>query len=474
VISQPDLLLMDEPTNHLDMEGIEWLEKQLAPAPFAFVVVSHDRYFLERVTNRVVELNPRYPDGYFSVAGSYGTFLDKRADFLEAQQAQEAALANIVRREAAFLKSQAKARRTKSKSRIEDAYRLQGELRDLQQRNVEKAGAAIDFHGSGRKSKLLLEATGLGKSLGGRTLFQNLDVSLGPGTRLGVLGGNGSGKTTLLRVIGGELPPDTGLIRTADDLRVAIFDQKRESLPQDQALRRALAAEGDSVDFRGQTVHISAWAQRFLFRMEQLNLPVGELSGGEQARVLIARLMLRPADLLILDEPTNDLDISSLDILEESLMSFAGAVVLVTHDRFMLDRICDEVIGLDGNGNAGRYADCSQWLRARERQPASESVQALEKDDQTGADPVPTSPRKRLRGALTASEESELKEMEERIQEAEDQVAACQQAMDDPAIATDAEETAKRWRELTEARATVDALYTRWEELEAKSKREPA
>ena len=464
VIQRPDLLLLDEPTNHLDLEGIQWLEEMLLSVPFAFLVVSHDRYFLERVTDRVVELNPIYPEGYFSVSGCYSVFLEKRADFLEAQQAQQVTLTNIVRREAAFLKSNSKAQRTKSKVRIEEAYRLKDELRDLKHRNAQTTTAGIDFESTGRGSKKLLEAKGLAKTLGNRLLFKDVSLLLSPGTRLGLLGSNGSGKTTLIRVLTGDLPPDEGTVVPAENLRVVVFDQMREELPRDMSLRQALAGRDDHVSFRGRGIHISSWAKQFLFRVDQLDMPVGELSGGEQARILIARLMLRPADLLILDEPTNDLDIATLDVLEESLCEFPGAIVLVTHDRFMLDRVCTEVLGLDGEGRVGRYGDCAQWqaAQARRAQGKDENV-AKPKSKKTRA--------KTDQKGLTASEQKELKEMEATIQEADERVETCVRAMEDPEVAGDHVEAQKLWEELEAAKNRVKSLYARWEELEAKATR---
>lgn len=460
VIRRPDLLLMDEPTNHLDLEGILWLEEMLLRAPFAFLAVSHDRYFLERVTTRVVELNPVYPNGFFSVSGPYSMFLEKRADVLEAQQAQQVTLANIVRREAAFLKSHAKARRTKAKYRVEEAHLLKDELRELAARNA-TATVGIDFDGTGRKTRKLIEANGIAKTLGSKPLFKNVSLMLSPGTRLGILGANGSGKTTLMRVLSGEMEPDEGTIKRAAGLRVVVFDQKREELPQDVSLRRALSADSDTVEFRGRPVHVTGWAKRFLFRIDQLDMPVRELSGGEQARILIARLMLSPADVLMLDEPTNDLDISSLDVLEESLSDFPGAIVLVTHDRFMLDRICTEVVGLDGKGQANGYANCDQWQAAQLRR-------AKQLDQDSAATKPKRSGRKRRNG-LIASEQKELRNMEETIQDAEQHVEQCRQALDDPKIASDYVETEKRFKELEAARQQVEVLYARWEELENKS-----
>ncbi len=459
IIQQPDLLLMDEPTNHLDLEGIAWLEKMLLGVSFSFVAVSHDRYFLEHVTSRVVELNPVYPDGYFSVSGSYSMYLEKRADFLEAQQAQELVLANIVRREVAFLKSNSKAQRTKSKSRIEDAYRLQDELRDLSQRNAQTTAAGIDFDGTGRKSKKLLVAKGLSKTLGGKLLFSDLSLMLSPGVRVGLLGANGSGKTTLIRVLTGALPPDEGSIELADDLRIVVFDQHREELPQDVTLRWALAGNYDSVDFRGRSIHIVAWARKCLFSVDQLDMVVRDLSGGEQARIMIARLMLQPADVLVLDEPTNDLDITSLDVLEDSLTDFPGAIVLVTHDRFMLDRVCTEILGLDGSGRVGQYINFAQW-QARIARGKKEAAGLSKPKKQKGRGSA---------GGLTASEKKELQDMEATILEAEQRVEHSTKATEDPAVGGDHVEAQKRWEELESSKKQVAALYARWEELEGKA-----
>ncbi len=459
MIQQPDLLLMDEPTNHLDLEGIEWLKKMLLGVSFSFVAVSHDRYFLEDVTSRVVELNPVYSDGYFSVMGSYRTFLEKRVEFLDSQQTQQVTLANIVRREVAFLESKPKARRTKSKSRVDEAYRLKDELRDLSQRNERATVPGIEFDSTGRKSRKLLDAKGLSKTLGGRLLFSDVSLTLSPGVRVGLLGANGSGKTTLIRVLTGDLPPDSGSIELAEGLRVVVFDQKREELPQDVTLQWALAGDNENVEFRGRNIHISAWAKRFLFAVNQLDMPVGDLSGGEQARILIARLMLRPADILVLDEPTNDLDITSLDVLEDSLTGFTGAIVLVTHDRFMLERVCTEILGLDKTGRVGRYVDCAQWQAAQARIVRGEE----------GASARSKSTKKKGRvveGGLTASEKKDLRNMEATILEAEERADQCLKATEDPAVGSDHVEAQKRWEELESAKKKVETLYARWEELE--------
>ena len=357
---EPDVLLMDEPTNHLDVEGILWLEKVLQAEPHAFLVVSHDRRFLESVASRIWELNRCYPNGVFQANGRYSDFLEQRDAALQAQADYQSSLANRVRREVEWLRRGPKARTTKAKARVDAAGRLIDELETIESRQAQST-AGIDFTASGRKSKQLLAAARLGKSLGGKPIVRDLDLQVGPGERIGLLGPNGSGKTTLLKLLAGTLQPDTGTITCADRLRVVTFEQHRESLDQQATLRRSLAPSGDAVVYQDRSVHVISWAKRFLFKPEQLDLPVSRLSGGEQARLLIAQLMLQPADLLILDEPTNDLDIPTLDVLEDSLLEFTGALVLVTHDRWLLDRISTRLLALDGTGRAEWFADYAQW-----------------------------------------------------------------------------------------------------------------
>jgi ATP-binding cassette subfamily F protein uup len=463
LVSGPELLLLDEPTNHLDLEGILWLEALLLRAPFATVLVSHDRYLLERVATRVVEISRAYPAGFFSVDGAYSDFLLRREDFLLGQQAQQQALESIVRREVAWLQRGARARTTKAKGRIEDAEQLMTNLADTRERNAQGRTVQIDFTASGRRTKKLLVAKGVEKTLGERRLFRGLDLELLAGMRLGLLGANGSGKTTLLRLLTGDLPPDSGTVWHADDLRIVYFEQQRQALDPRQSLREALSPTGDQVEFRGQYVHVTAWAKRFLFSPEQLPLPVGELSGGEQARILIAHLMRRPADLLILDEPTNDLDIPSLEILEESLTDFPGTLVLVTHDRYMLDRLCTGLLALEDGVTPVPYADYAQWERAQATR--EETRKPAVKPIAKPASPAATKATK----TLTWREARELETMEATILAAEAEVEAAILAMQDPANLTD-HTLLNAWSEKHHAaEERVKTLYTRWAELEEKA-----
>src|SRR5262249_4003930 len=254
-----------------------------------------------------------------------------------------------------WLSRKESAQRSKSASRIEDAARRRQELEELKYRNAATGAAGIDFVATGRMTRKLLVASGLAKSLAGRPLLAGLDVLLSPGTKLGRLGPNGSGKSTLLRVLADDTAPDLGTITRADGLRAVMFEQGRAALDPAIPLRKALCPEGDNVTYRDRRLHIVAWAKQFLFRQAQLDIPVGRLSAGESARVGLAGWMLQRADLLLLDEPTNDLDIAALEVLEESLAEFPGALVLVSHDRELMDRVCTEVIGLDGRGGAALY-----------------------------------------------------------------------------------------------------------------------
>ena len=457
--ARPDVLLMDEPTNHLDVEGILWLEGVLAAEAGAFLVVSHDRYFLEHVANRVLELNPVYPSGLFESDGPYSAFLARRDEFLRGQAAYEESLANTVRREIEWLRRGAKARSTKAKGRIKEAGRLIEELDDARARR-RGGSVGIDFTSSGRRTRELLVARGLAKALGGRTLLRGLDLTIMPGTRVGLIGPNGSGKTTLLALLAGDLAPDAGEIARADGLRLARFAQDRSSLALDQSLRRALAPEGDAVIVRGESVHVAAWAKRFRFRPEQLEVPVGHLSGGEQARILIARVMRESVDLLMLDEPTNDLDISTLEVLEDSLAEFDGGLILVTHDRFMLERVATVILALDGAGGAATFASYAQWEAARHASPPAEA-----RGGPVSREPARASPRTKRLGYL---EQREWDAMEETILAAEEAVTQARNALEDPAIASDAAALQACAAALEVAHGEVARLYARWAELEAK------
>jgi ATP-binding cassette subfamily F protein uup len=528
MVIEPEVMLLDEPTNHLDLAGIEWLEELLRSSSFAAVTVSHDRYFLEATSSQIVELNRVFADGLFRVKGTFSRFLEEKQAYLESQSRQQESLRNQVKTEIEWLRRGPKARTTKSKARIDTANEMIGQLKAMDTRTTVNT-AGIDFDASQRKTKRLVEfdnvalavpstadqspdgsggfaegdsgflerSGGFAEGGGGfnprivqtaearalapesRLLFTGLNFVLTAGMKVGLVGPNGSGKTTLLRLLRGEIQPAEGKIKRAEALRMVYFSQMRE-LDESVTLRRALAPEGDGVIHQGRTVHVASWAARFLFTSEQLNQPVRNLSGGERARVLIAKLMLEPADVLLLDEPTNDLDIPTLEILEENLLDFPGALVLVTHDRYLLNRVSSTVLGLDGRGNTGRFADYAQWedwLEEQDEQEKSGQESTKEQQrktarradgsssaQQTGANSAGSGKKK-----LSYLEAREFAAIEDRVEQSDARLAAARDRVEHPDVATNAVALQEALLELDAAQHENDALYARWAELTEKA-----
>lgn len=472
MLNAPDVLVMDEPTNHLDIEGILWLEKMLTggAGPSAFMLVSHDRHFLENCSSRIVEMSAVYPEGTFQVQGSYSHFLEKREEFLVGQMEEEERLANKARREVEWLRRGPKARSTKAKYRIDEAHKLTGELAEVKARNRSLSSVQIDFEATGRKTKKLLEVQKISKSYGDRTLFSNLDIILSPGNRLGLLGRNGCGKSTLMKILAGATDssgavPDSGVVKVADNIQIISFDQNRETIDPTLTLRRALAPDGDSIMYNGRSLHVVSWGKKFLFRPDQLETPVGQLSGGEQARILIAGLMRQPADILLLDEPTNDLDIASLDVLEASLLDFPGALVLVTHDRYLLDRVCHRLLGFGGKSGVTYYADYEQWL---DDLPEVKTEERWKKNKGKAIKTPSQKNNQNNQGRLSYLDQREYDQIEEIIAAEDKRVKQLQKKMELPEIVSNPEALAQCWQEAEAAQVEVERLYNRWDELEQK------
>lgn len=464
LVKEPDLLLLDEPTNHLDLEGILWLEKFLSREVESYLLVSHDRYFLQGAVNRVIELNPTYPDGMFAIKGPYTTFLAKKTEFLEGQLQQERALASKARRELEWLRQSPKARTTKAQSRIDEAHVVLDELSQVQSRNRQKT-ATIDFVASERETRKLLVATNVAKNAGNRTLFSHLDFTLSPGNRIGLMGPNGSGKTTLLRLINGDLAPDQGTIKPADALKIVYFDQHRAKLPDDITLREALSPHGDYVSFRGQPIHVAGWCKRFLFSPDLLDMPLGKLSGGEKARISIAHLMLQSADVLLLDEPTNDLDIPTLETLEESLLEFPGAVVLITHDRCMLDRICNCVLALGDPDHTETYADYAQWEASLKGGSRQQKIKNKDKDKATETSPrTPSSSKSKL----SYAEKKEYDQIESTLLQLESEVQRLNYLLAGSEFAENPPKLQEICTAIGLAEVQIEQLYLRWDALDRK------
>ena len=445
LLTEPDLLLLDEPTNHLDIEGILWLEDFLKRSNFSFMLSSHDRNFLENVCSRVLEINPAFPEGSFSVKGSYSKFLEKREEFLQGQISYERSLKSKVSREIEWLRQTPKARTTKSRSRIENAEALIKELSTVRVNN-KKNQTQIEFSSTGKQTRKLLTLHSACKAYGDKRLFSNLNLCIRPGMRIALLGKNGSGKSSLMKALLGIESLDSGSRKEAENLEMVYFDQEREQLNDCLSLKEALCPNSDTVYFQGKSIHVNSWAKRFLFSPDRLQMPLRSFSGGEKARILIARLLLKAADILFLDEPSNDLDISTLEILEESLREFPGAIVIISHDRFMLNDLCNLYIGLGLEGEEQFFADYYQWEDRLKAKPQKEKKAATQRQKAK---------------SMSYKEKQELKQIEALIAKKEQELLLLQDK-----IQTAPED--KQWllcQDLKKLQDSIEQHYERWQEL---------
>ncbi|MBF0315877.1 MAG: ABC-F family ATP-binding cassette domain-containing protein [Oligoflexia bacterium] len=472
LLKRPDLLLLDEPTNHLDITSIIWLEELLARSAFATITITHDRLFLQKVSNRIIELDRRNAGGLLQVSGDYLTYLKLKEEKLSAQEREEVKLKNTLRRESEWLQRGAKARSTKQQARIKRAYELESEVAELQYRNQNQS-VRIDFQSAEKNPKRLIDAKAISKSYHENLIFPKIDLLITPKSRLGILGANGCGKTTLLKILIGEESCDAGgSITHAEKLQVAWFAQNRDCLDPTTTLLKNISPDGDFVDYRGSKVHICGYLARFLFSKEQMDMPVAKLSGGEQARLLIAKLMLKEANILVLDEPTNDLDIKTLDILQEVLQEFPGAILLVSHDRYFLDQVASQILVFNNHKNKKElltFSSLEQWENWRVNQEAEEK----ERNKATAAS-SPTAPSNSNNSSnskkrLNFQEQRELDQMESAILEAEERLRMLEAQSIDPQNQQKVALLHELSLQMVTAQAEIDRLYTRWEELTSKS-----
>lgn len=457
LVQEPDLLLLDEPTNHLDIHGVLWLQDMLKTAHFSWILVSHDRYFLDRTVGKTMELNSIFEDGYLQFPSTYTQYLQKREEYLVQQSQMVQSLRNKVKKETEWLQTQPKARTTKARFRVNAANEMIQELEMLVSRQ-DGQKTKLAFSASDRKTKKLIEAKGISKQFDSKLILERFDVVLSPKKRIGLLGLNGSGKTTLLKILAGRLPPDKGVVHHAPNLKIVYFDQNRAQLDRETTVANAISETGTHVVYRGREYHVIGWASRFGIPADLLSLPVSECSGGEQAKILIARLMLQKADVLLLDEPSNDLDIETLTQLEESLVEFPGAMMLVSHDRYMMHRVCTAFLGFESNGLCTPFASYEQWEKM------------LRPPGKRKKEPVPERKKTKNGGKrLSYLEQREFDQMEERIFSLETRMEEIRDAMSDPAIACDASKLEPLYTELGELERETDRLFERWAALESKS-----
>ncbi len=463
LVNSPDLLLMDEPTNHLDISSILWLEEYLRTAPIALLMITHDRLFLQRVVNRIIDLDPKNPNYIISVKGDYATYVETKEQLLSAQQKREQVLKNTLRRETEWLRRGAKARQTKQKARIESAGALAEDVSQLSLKNRDRQ-MGIEFSENDRNPKKLIEAKSITKQYNGKVLFENLDLLIRPTTRLALLGDNGCGKSTLIRTLMGQVNPDSGVINPADGLKVVYFEQSRETLDPKLSVLKNLVSDGDYVSFRGQHVYAKSYLERFHFKGQIVDLAVGRLSGGEQARLRIAQMMLQDGQVLILDEPTNDLDVDTLAVLEDALSEFNGAVILVTHDRYFMDAVCTDILAFPVSENGPRtlerftgYLQYESWFEQQKAKEKNKGNSAASKTSAEKSQKLSFKDKFELdnMGALIQTKEKELLDLQEKILE--------------PEITSNSTQLVKISTQISTLQAELEKIYSRWAELETKA-----
>jgi ATP-binding cassette subfamily F protein uup len=460
LVSSPDLAILDEPTNHLDADTIEWLETYLRETfSGALLLITHDRYVLERVAERTLELAQ---GKIYSYDGGWERYLEAKAERMEFEARTEANRQNFLRRELVWLQRQPKARTTKQKARISRAESALAVAGPVAERSLQFETA------SGRLGSTILEFAELRLEIADKLLIDGLTLKLTAGERLGIIGKNGSGKSSLLRAIAGDLAPAHGQLVLGKNTAPAYFDQTRSGLVDDENILQNVAGNADSVKLGERSLSVYNYLERFSFQGDRLRTPVGALSGGERARVALAKLLLVQGNLLMLDEPTNDLDVQTLSALEEMLLEFKGVTLVVTHDRYFLNRVATSILAFEGNGKVTRYAgNFDDYLLQRSE------AEARAKEDAIKAPSVKIT--KKPKRGLTHAEKRELETLMPRIEALETEISDLEKALADPkTYEGGGEEIRKLNTAIEAARATLETTMARWEELELKQAQENA
>ena len=456
LITEPDMLLLDEPTNHLDLEAIRWVERFLVGWRGTLLFITHDRSFLRRLANRIWELDR---GRLYDWSCDYDTFLIRKAEMLDAEEKQNALFDKKLAEEEVWIRKGIKARRTRNEGRVRALKAMRDER--SQRRSVE-GKAEITIQEASRSGTLVCEAKKISFAYDGQPIVSELSTTILRGDRVGIVGPNGAGKTTLLKLLLGKLSPQSGSVRTGTNLQIAFFDQLRDQLDPERPILEQINEGSDFVEVDGKKRHLIGYLQDFLFTPERLRLPVKVLSGGERHRLLLAKLFTQPANLLVLDEPTNDLDLETLELLEERLAAFAGTVLVVSHDREFLDNTVSSVIVFEADGIREYVGGYRDWQQEASAQPRSKPAAARPKAE--AAQPAATKPRKKL----SYNDQRELDQLPERIESLETQVGEYHSRVAEPSFYQQpAERIAAVQQELKALEAELATAYERWEALEA-------
>lgn len=461
---RPQILLFDEPTNHLDVESIEWLETFLSnEVGLGYLMITHDRLFLQNTCDWIYDLDPQNPRGLLQIKGTYADFLNLKEAELGAQKTLEQVRQNQLRQETTWLRRGAKARQTKQSARIERAHDLQAEVQELSEKNRDRR-MNFELGDQIRNPKKIIEAKNISQSRGGQQLFKDFSFILGARARVGILGPNGSGKSTLIQTLLGELAPESGQVLVNDKVQFALFDQKKKTLKLDKSVLENICPQGDYVHFQGKPVYARSYLSRFHFRPDQMDLPIAKLSGGEKTRLLIAQLLLQSEPVFILDEPTNDLDIATMDTLQESLADFPGALILVTHDRYFMDQVCNEILVITKDHGIQKFSNLFQWEEWKKQISAKPTASAKSQTPETKSEI--SQAKKKIK--LSQKEQREWDQLESQIEAAEQKLAELQQALTSSEVVADYQKLQEATEHLGQAQKRVDLLYRRWQELSDK------
>ncbi len=454
LVGEPDILLLDEPSNHLDVESIEWLENFLLGAGLTLVFVTHDRAFLRRLATRIVEIDR---GRITSWPGDYDAYLRGKAAALAAEEKQQAEFDKKLAQEEAWIRQGIKARRTRNEGRVRALKKMREERA---QRRGRVGNARIQANVADASGKIVIEAENIAFEYDGKPIVRDFSTTILRGDKIGILGPNGVGKSTLISLLLGRLPPQQGRIKLGTNLEVAYFDQLRESLNPEQTAQENVAGGSDRIVVNGQPKHVISYLQDFLFSPERARAPITKLSGGEKNRLLLAKLFARPANLLVLDEPTNDLDVETLELLEELLVEFDGTVLLVSHDREFLDNVVTSTLVFEGDGVVNEYVGgYRDWLRQRPEPEKPAVPKAPEK---------PKEKPRQQKKKLGYNEQRELEALPQRIETLEQQLETLHARLADPDFYRDhADEVAAVTAEQEKVEAELERAYARWEELEA-------